>query len=154
MHILALFGKILPMSETISDKIAELKSKFGQYDNWEDRYKIIMDLGKSVESIEKDLLADKFKIKGCQSQVWLIPEFKDGVILFKADSDSVLVKGIVNLLTQVYSGESPQAILDNPPQFLEDIGITQHLSLNRTNGLRSMVKQIQMYAFAFKSMQG
>jgi cysteine desulfuration protein SufE len=142
------------MSSNIKKRIDELVMKFQSFDSWQERYKLLMDMGKEDLGLNKEDQLDKFKVKGCQSQVWLVPSFEKGVVYFRSDSDSMLVKGIASLLTRVYSGATPDAILAEPPKFLEEIGITEHLSLNRTNGLRSMVKQIQMYAMVYKSTQG
>lgn len=138
---------------TILERIEAAKLRLGQFSDWEDRYKELIQLGRSLASISDEQRAEKYKVKGCQSQVWLIPEFKDGKVYFQADSDAVLVKGIIALLVNVYSDATPDEILNNKPEFLKEMGITEHLSMNRTNGLASMMKQIQMYAAVFKSMQ-
>lgn len=137
----------------IDDKIFQLVTRFTKIDEWEDRYRELIQTGKKISGLDDSDKEDRFKIKGCQSQVWLKPEYKDGVIHLHADSDAVLVKGIIGILLEVYSGEEPEQIMSHPPQFLKDIGITEHLSMNRTNGLASMVKQIQMYAAAFNSLK-
>jgi cysteine desulfuration protein SufE len=111
-------------------------------------------MGKELPEMNEAFKTENFRIKGCQSQVWLYPEFKDGVIYFQADSDALLVKGIIALLVQVYSGETPDAIVEEKEDFLKKLGVTDHLSMNRSNGLAAMTKQIKMYAIAFKSMQG
>jgi cysteine desulfuration protein SufE len=99
-----------------------------------------------------DLKIDKYKVKGCQSQVWLFPVLKEGKVYFQADSDAMLVKGIISVLLKVYSGQSADDILAHEPSFLNELGITQHLSMNRSNGLASMMKQIKMYALAMKAL--
>lgn len=137
----------------MDEKIAQLITRFTKHDEWEDRYRELIQTGKNIEGLKDSDKDEKFRIKGCQSQVWLKPEYKDGVIFFHADSDAVLVKGIIGILLEVYSGEEPENIMGRPPQFLKDIGITEHLSMNRTNGLASMVKQIQMYATAFNALK-
>ena len=137
----------------IADKIDQLKSRYMQYPSWEDRYRQLIKSGKNLPSMNKEEKLEKFRIKGCQSQVWLKPVYKNGVINFLADSDAVLVKGIISLLLEVYSGESPEVILQNSPDFLKEIGITEHLTMNRTNGLASMVKQVQIYAAAFSALK-
>ena len=136
----------------ITDQIANLQQAFSQYQSWEDRYRHIIKVGKALETLDERFHQEKYRIKGCQSQVWLKAELESGRVLFKADSDSILVKGIVGLLISVYNGYSPAEILQNPPSFLQDLGITEHLSLNRTNGLASMVKQIQMYSSMFNTL--
>lgn len=132
--------------------IEQIITKFKQMDSWEDRYKAIIQDGKKMEPLAQELQVDKYKINGCQSQVWLVPSLSDGKVHFKADSDAFLVKGIINLLVSVYSGLKPDEILATDAGFLKEIGITEHLSMNRSNGLASMVKQIKMYAVAFKSL--
>ena len=136
----------------ISAKIDHLVAKYKDMDSWEDRYKAIIQDGKKADSLDQDSMIDKYKVKGCQSQVWLVPTLKDGKVYFKADSDAMLVKGIIHLLVSVYSQSTPDEILATNPRFLKEIGITEHLSMNRSNGLASMVKQIQMYALAYKSL--
>ena len=135
------------------DRVDQIKTRFLQFQDWEDRYKELINLGKGLEAYPEDKREEKFKIKGCQSQVWLYPEFKDGRIYFHADSDALLVKGIIGLLVNVYSNATPDEILNTKADFLKEVGITEHLSMNRSNGLASMMKQIQMYAIVFKSTQ-
>jgi cysteine desulfuration protein SufE len=137
----------------IADRIDQIKKRFLQYHDWEDRYKELITLGKSLDTYPEDKREEKFKIKGCQSQVWLYPEFKNGKVYFHADSDALLVKGIVGLLVNVYSDATPEEIINTKPDFLKEVGITEHLSMNRSNGLAAMMKQIQMYALVFKSTQ-
>ena len=144
------FARLGPMN--IQEKIQKITERFSRITDWESKYKEIISLGKALPELKEELKLDKFKVKGCQSQVWLIPEFKEGKIFFVADSDSVLVKGIIGLLVEVYSGESPSDILATKPEFLTTIGLMENLTMNRSNGLASMIKQIQMYAIAFKSM--
>lgn len=137
----------------MQDRITQVKERFLQYKDWEDRYKELIQIGKTLESYPEDKREDKFKVKGCQSQVWLYPEFKEGRVYFYADSDAVLVKGIVGLLVSVYSDATPDEILSTKPEFLKEVGITEHLSMNRSNGLAAMMKQMQMYALVYKSMK-
>jgi cysteine desulfuration protein SufE len=134
------------------DRINQIKQRLGQYSDWEDRYKELILLGKSLQNYPEDKRDEKYKVKGCQSQVWLYPELKDGRVYFFGDSDAVLVKGIVGLLLSVYSDATPDEILATKPEFLKEVGITEHLSMNRSNGLAAMMKQIQMYALVFKSL--
>lgn len=137
----------------MTERTDQIKQRFLQFEDWEDRYKELIQLGRSLPDFPEDKRDEKFKVKGCQSQVWLYPEFRDGRVYFHADSDAVLVKGIVGLLTSVYSDATPDEILATKPDFLKEVGITEHLSMNRSNGLASMMKQIQMYALVYKSMQ-
>ncbi len=130
----------------------EIVEEFEFLPDWEERYGEIIRLGKKLPGYPEEYRDEKYKVKGCQSQVWLHPEFKDGKIYFDADSDAMIVKGLIALLMRVYNERTPQEILDNPPDFLTDIGIDNHLSPTRKNGLGAMMKQIQMYAVAFKSM--
>lgn len=138
---------------SMTDRTTQIKQRFLQYKDWEDRYKELIHLGKELPTYPEDKREEKYKVKGCQSQVWLFPEFKDGKVYFHADSDAILVKGIVAILTSVYSNATPDEILATKPDFLGEVGITEHLSMNRSNGLAAMMKQIQMYAVVFKSLQ-
>lgn len=137
----------------ILERTTQIKNRFLQFQDWEDRYKELIQLGRGLSAYPEDKRLEKYKVKGCQSQVWLYPEFKDGRVYFYADSDAVLVKGIVGVLVSVYSDATPDEILATKPDFLKEVGITEHLSMNRSNGLAAMMKQIQMYALVFKSMQ-
>ena len=135
------------------ERTTQIKERFLKHQDWEDRYKELILLGRGLNAYPEDKREEKYKVKGCQSQVWLYPEFKNGRVYFHADSDAVLVKGIVALLTSVYSDATPDEILSTKPDFLKEVGITEHLSMNRSNGLASMMKQIQMYAVVYNSMQ-
>jgi cysteine desulfuration protein SufE len=136
----------------MTERVNQIKQRLGQYSDWEDRYKELIQLGKSLQNYPEDKRDEKYKVKGCQSQVWLYPELKDGRVYFFGDSDAVLVKGIVGLLLSVYSDATPDEILATKPEFLKEVGITEHLSMNRSNGLAAMMKQIQMYALVYKSL--
>lgn len=131
----------------------EIVEEFQYLPDWEEKYSEIIRLGRKLPVYPEEFRDDKYKVKGCQSQVWLHPEFKEGKILFDADSDAMIVKGLIGLLMRVYNNRTPNEILDNPPDFLQEIGIDNHLSPTRKNGLGAMMKQIQMYAVAFKSME-
>jgi cysteine desulfuration protein SufE len=137
----------------MEERTTRIKERFLRFKDWEDRYRELIQLGRDLPAYPEERREDKFKVKGCQSQVWLYPEFKDGKVYFLADSDAVLVKGIVGLLTSVYSDATPEEILTTAPEFLKEVGIQEHLSMNRSNGLAAMMKQIQMYALVYKSMQ-
>lgn len=137
---------------TISDRIKGLIERFSQLSDWEAKYKLVIELGKALAPLADEFKIDKYKVKGCTSQVWLVPSFENNQVEFRADSDSVLVKGIIALLVNVYSGATPQEILENKPDFLKEIGLMENLTMNRSNGLTSMIKQIQMYAFAYQSL--
>ena len=137
---------------SIENRISQVIEKFNEFSDWEDRYRVLIKIGKNLKELDEAKKLSKFEVKGCQSKVWLVPELKDGLVYFHADSDAILVKGIIGLLLEVYSGSTTDEIMSHPPSFLKEIGITEHLSMNRTNGLASMVKQIQMYATLFKSL--
>lgn len=138
---------------SMSERTTQIKDRFLQFNDWEDRYKELIQLGRTLAAYPEDKREEKYKVKGCQSQVWLYPELKDGRVYFYGDSDAVLVKGIVGLLLNVYSDATPEEILATKPEFLKEVGITEHLSMNRSSGLAAMMKQIQMYALVYKSMQ-
>lgn len=135
----------------IQERVDALVSEFNAFGDWEDRYMHIISRGKSMESLPEEMQKEEYKVKGCQSQVWLIPELKDGRVYFQADSDAAIVKGIVSILVGVYSDATPDEILATKPDFLDTIGLRQHLSMSRANGLSSMIKQISMYALAYKT---
>lgn len=137
----------------ITDRIQDLIQRFSSLEDWQDRYKLIIDNGKELGPMNEDEKVDSNKVKGCQSQVWLSSRFEEGKVYFTGDSDAAIVKGIVALLLEVYSGSTPTEILTTSPQFLEEIGLKQHLSMSRANGLNSMVKQITIYAMAYKAKE-
>lgn len=137
---------------TIKEKQEKLLKEFEQFSDWEDRYKHVIELGRKMKPIDESFKTDKYKLDGCQSQVWINAKLEDGKIFFEADSDAAIVKGLIAILIEVYSGHTPEEILSNPPDFLSKIGIDKHLSPTRKNGLAAMMKQIQMYALAFKTL--
>ena len=140
---------------TIKDIQDSIIEEFNGFDDWLDRYQLLIDLGSGQEPLPEEYKTDNNLIEGCQSRVWLQADFVDGKVLFRADSDALIVKGIVSLLIQVYSGHTPDEILDNEPYFVEAIGLKEHLSPTRSNGLVAMIKQMQLYALAFqRKMQG
>jgi cysteine desulfuration protein SufE len=136
-------------------KISELQeqvvSEFSLFNDWMDKYNYLIEMGKSIPVIEDVYKTDQYVITGCQSKVWLHADYKDGKIIFTADSDAVITKGIVNLLIRVLSRHSPDEILDADMNFIEKIGLREHLSPTRSNGLSSMIKQMKLYALAFKT---
>lgn len=137
---------------TINDvRIANVIQSFSQYSDWESRYKHLISMGKELEAFPEEQRKDENKVKGCQSQVWLHSEVRDGKVHFWGDSDASIVKGIVALLLQIYSDRTPAEILAIKQDFLEPIGLKQHLSMSRANGLSAMMKQIQFYALAYKT---
>ncbi len=135
---------------TIKEKQQELIDEFSFLDDWEQKYEYIIDLGKALEGLPEEKKIDSNLIKGCQSQVWIDADFRDGKLFFSADSDGILPKGIVSLLVSVYSGHSTQEILDSDFKFIEEIGLQEFLSPSRANGLMAMTKQIKFYAVAFQ----
>ncbi len=134
---------------TAEEKIKRLTQRFSVLEDWTDRYALLIDLGKSLPLLPDAEKDENLLIKGCQSRVWIKAELKDGLVYFKADSDAVITKGLAALLLEVFSGQSPQTILDTPLDFLEQIGLREHLSPTRSNGLNDMIKQIKLYALAF-----
>ena len=136
---------------TIKEIQEEIIDEFSMFDEWMERYEYIIDLGKSLPIINDTYKLDENLIKGCQSKVWLYSELKNDTIEFTADSDAILTKGIVALLLRVFSNQTPQNIIEADTNFIDEIGLKEHLSPTRANGLVSMVKQIKMYAIAQQS---
>lgn len=136
----------------VNDKIASIVSDFKRFSDWEERYKHLIELGKKMPAMDEVNRIPENLVKGCQSQVWIHADLNsDGRIIFQADSDASIVKGIIALLVGVYSGSTPDEILTTKPTFLEDIGLREHLSMSRANGLNSMMKQISFFAMAYKA---
>lgn len=131
----------------------EIVDEFSMFDDWMQRYEYIIELGKSLPLIDEQFKTDDNIIKGCQSKVWVHATHQDGNINFTADSDAILTKGIIAILIRVFSNQTPEAILAADTGFIDQIGLKEHLSPTRANGLVSMVKQIKMYALAFQSKQ-
>ena len=140
--------------ESINDIQEEIIDEFSGFDDWMDRYSYIIELGNAVEPLDAKYKVPEDIIEGCQSRVWLNAEQQpDGTITFSADSDAIIVKGIIALLIRVLSGHTPDEILESDLHFIEAIGLREHLSPTRSNGLLAMVKQMRMYALAFKARQ-
>jgi len=137
---------------TIIEAQHEIIKEFQQFNDWEEKYKYIIDLGRQLSVIDESYKTDKYKLSGCQSQVWINAKLEGSNIILEADSDAAIVKGLIALLIKVYSGHSPDEILAVQPEFLKEIGIDNHLSPTRKNGLGAMLKQIQMFAVAFKTI--
>lgn len=135
---------------TINETIAQIVNEFNQFDDWMDKYNYLIEMGRSVPLIDETQKTDANLIVGCQSRVWLSSEYQDGLIYFTADSDAVITKGIAYLLIRVFSGHTPTEIVEAETTFLDQIGLKEHLSPTRSNGLLSMVKQIKLYAFAYQ----
>lgn len=138
---------------TMKETEEELIQEFEMFDDWMDKYNYIIELGKELPLIDPQYKTEEYLISGCQSQVWLHPEMRDGKLYFSADSDAIITKGIVYLLIKVLSGHTPQEILDNDLSYLDVIGLKNHLSPTRSNGLASMMKQIKLYALAYSAKQ-
>ncbi len=136
---------------TIKDTQDSIIAEFSDFDDWLDRYQLLIDLGNEQEPLPEQYKTDNNLIEGCQSRVWLQADLSDGKVIFRAESDALIVKGIVALLIKVYSGHTPDEILDNEPYFVEAIGLKEHLSPTRSNGLVAMIKQMRLYALAFKA---
>lgn len=137
---------------TIKEIQEEIAKEFEEISEWDEKYLLLIKFGRELKEFPKEFRTDKNKIEGCQSQVWLNASFKDGKIYFDADSDSAIVKGLAALLLKVYSEHTPAEVLSSPPDFLHKIGIDNHLSPTRKNGLGAMLKQIQLYAVAFNAL--
>jgi cysteine desulfuration protein SufE len=136
---------------TINDIQDQIIDEFSLFDDWTDKYEYIIELGKKLPALDEKFKIEENKIKGCQSNVWLISVLEDNKLRFYADSDAVIVKGLVSMLIRVLSGHMPQAILDADLYFIEKIGMTQHLAQTRSNGLLSMLKQMKFYALAYQA---
>jgi cysteine desulfuration protein SufE len=136
---------------TIEEKQDRIIRRFELLGDWPERYKYIIQLGQKLEPIDDEKKVDENLVRGCQSQVWLVTDLNNDKVIFKADSDAAITKGLVALLVQFYSDETPDVILKTDPAFIKKIGMQEHLSPTRSNGLASMVKQMKIYAMAYKS---
>ncbi len=136
---------------TLEEKQNEIIDEFSAFDDWMDRYQYLVELGNALPPLPDADKTDQNLIDGCQSRVWLVADYADGRITFRGESDAVIVKGIVALLVRVLSGCTPSEILDSDLHFIDRIGLKEHLSPTRSNGLLAMVKQMKMYALAFKT---
>ena len=129
----------------------EIIDEFNFFQDWSEKYQYLIDLGKNLPAFDSDNRIDSNLIKGCQSKVWLNSSFNNNIIIFEADSDAIISKGIISLLIRVFSGHKPEDIIESNIDFIEKIGLNSHLSQTRANGLLSMVKQIKIYALAYQS---
>lgn len=136
---------------TINEIQDNIIDEFSGFDDWLDRYQLLIDLGSEQEPLPEEYKNDNNLIEGCQSRVWLQADYVDGKVKFRAESDALIVKGIVSLLIKVYSDHTPDEILSSEPYFVEAIGLKEHLSPTRSNGLLAMIKQMKLYALAFKT---
>ncbi len=134
--------------ETIQEDLIE---EFSLFDDWMDKYEHLIDLGKSLPLIDPSLKTDERIIKGCQSKVWLDAQLKDNKVVFTADSDAIITKGIVAVLIRVFSNQTPEAIVNADTKFIDEIGLKEHLSPTRANGLVAMVKQMKLYALGYQT---
>lgn len=138
---------------TIAEIQEEIIEEFNDYDDWMDKYQLLIDLGSDQQPLPEKYKTESNLIDGCQSRVWLQADLdSDGKVVFQAESDALIVKGIVSLLIRVLSGHTPDEILDADLHFIEDIGLKEHLSPTRSNGLLAMLKQMKLYAVAFKTV--
>jgi len=135
---------------TIQEIETQLADEFAALDDWLDKYDLILDMGKALPPLDAKYKTDQFIISGCQSKVWLHAEYREGKVYFTADSDAIITKGIVSMLVKVLSGQTPDAIQSADLKFIDRIGLKEHLSPTRSNGLASMVKQMKLYAMVFR----
>ena len=136
--------------KTIQETEKEIVEEFSLFDSWDDKYEYIIDLGKKLPELEDQHKIDDNRVRGCQSTVWLVADYKNGKVLYKADSDAVIVKGLISMLIRVLSGHTPDEITQAPLDFIQKIGMTTHLAQTRSNGLLSMVKQMKNFALAYQ----
>lgn len=139
---------------SINELQDEVVMEFSDLDDWMDRYQLLIDLGNEQEPLEEKYKTEQNLIEGCQSRVWLQADEVDGKVIFQAESDALIVKGIISLLIKIVSGHTPDEILSSELYFIDKIGLREHLSPTRSNGLLSMVKQMRMYALVFKAKNG
>lgn len=130
----------------------EIVDEFSLFDSWDDKYEYIIDLGKKLAPLDDAFKKDENKVKGCQSTVWLVADYKDGKVVYNAESDAIIVKGLISMLIRVLSNHTPDEILNADMDFINKIGMTSHLAQTRSNGLLAMVKQMKHYALAFKTL--
>lgn len=138
-------------AKTILETEKEIVEEFALFDSWDDKYEYIIDMGKKLKPLDDIHKKEENKIKGCQSTVWLVSDFNDGKVNYKAESDAVIVKGLVSMLIRVLSGHTPEEIINAKLQFIDQIGMKQHLAQTRSNGLLSMVKQMKLDATVYQA---
>lgn len=138
---------------TINEQQDAIIEEFSDMDDWMDRYQLLIDMGNDLDALDEQYKTNQNLIDGCQSRVWIQCNYSDGQLYFQADSDALIVKGIIALLVQVLSGHTPQEILDTDLYFIDRIGLREHLSPTRSNGLLAMIKQIKAYALAYKTKE-
>lgn len=138
------------MNQSIQEIEKEIVEEFALFDNWEDKYEYIIDMGKKLEPLDDAYKIDELKVKGCQSTVWLASFYEGDKVIYRADSDAVIVKGLISMLIKVLSGHTPDEIINANLGFIDEIGMKSHLAQTRSNGLVSMIKQMKNYALAYK----
>ena len=139
--------------KSIDELQEEVIEEFSDFTDWMDKYQLLIDLGNDMQPLDACYKTDDNLIEGCQSRVWIVADYRDGLLHFSAESDALIVKGLIALLLRVLSGHSPQEILDADLYFIDSIGLKDHLSPTRSNGLLAMVKQMRVYALAFKTKE-
>lgn len=142
------------MKNTIEEIEKQIAAEFENFEDWLEKYNYIIEMGKDLPMIDTKFKTKQNLITGCQSSVWLHAEYKDGRVYFSADSDAVITKGIVNMLIRVLSGQTPEDIIKAQLSFIDEVGLKEHLSPTRSNGLVSMIKQMKLYALAFQTKYG
>ena len=135
---------------TIEEIEKEIAGEFSLFDSWDDKYEYIIDLGKKLLPLEDQYKIDENRVRGCQSIVWLVADYREGKVFYKAESDAVIVKGLISMLIRVLSGQIPDNIIEAKLNFIQQIGMTTHLAQTRSNGLLAMVKQMKNFALAYK----
>lgn len=135
---------------TIAETEKEIVEEFALFDSWDDKYEYIIDLGKKLPLLDPKYKVDENRVRGCQSSVWLVTNYRDGRLFYEADSDAMIVKGLISMLIRVLSGRTTDEIIEAKLDFIREIGMTTHLAQTRSNGLLSMVKQMKHYALAYK----
>lgn len=141
-------------NKTIEQTEAIIVDEFSLFDSWDDKYEYIIDLGKKLAPLPDEFKTEENKVKGCQSTVWLTADYTDGKVYYRAESDAVIVKGLISMLIRVLSGHTPDEIINAKMDFINKIGMTSHLAQTRSNGLLAMVRQMKHYALAFKAKAG
>jgi cysteine desulfuration protein SufE len=144
---------ITSSNRRMQDSEEEIIEDFSLFDTWEEKYEYIIDLGKKLPLLEEHYKVEENRIKGCQSTVWLVADYSDGRVFFKAESDAVIVKGLVSMLIRILSGHTPDEIINAKLDFIREIGMMTHLAQTRSNGLLAMIKQMKNYALAYKSIR-
>ena len=139
--------------QTIDDIQQEIIDEFSIYDDWMDKYSLIIEYGNSLAQLDDKYKKPENVIEGCQSRVWLQTDYRDGKLYFQAESDAIIVKGLLALVLRIFNGRTPYEIIDTDLRFMKEIGLTDHLSPTRSNGLLSVIKQIRYYAIAFKAKE-